>query len=737
MSFLVPDAARRSRFVIICQHLLALAVILAVLTPAARIVTMDVRPFPAGESTPSRADKGEVAYLRAATVPTKVAAAPVDPVVDEYSLTAPKGARIAPGALRAEVRRTKAGGTEILTDALPVEGYGAVGVTWAHGTEVGDDAIGLKARTRTGGRWSGWTTIEYHDEHGPDPDSLEARNARPGSDPLLIGDVDRVQVRINTEDAAPSDMKLAVIDPGADRSMARETPEIDTAELDAARTAPRSDVTDPATDPEAGTPEDPADGDDTTDGTDTADGTDEEGDLTLSAAASTPKPKIFSRAQWGADERMRDRPSLHYYEVHAGFVHHTVNANDYTKAQVPSIIRGIYAYHTRSRGWSDIGYNFLVDRFGRIWEGRYGGVDRPVVGAHTLGYNDDAFAMSAIGNYEVTKPSAATVRAYGALFAWKLSLHGVDASSTKQYVTSRNFQAINGHRDADSTACPGKYLYAKLGRIRTLAAKNQVGWSGRELESDLAATELPDLVVRRASDGRGVVVPLRYNKKRGQVVARSKVIDTGLDLSGAAGLFRAGDWDRDGFGDLLVRRKGERESLYLYRGLGEGQFDPKAIKISSGFRGVRLIAAVGDTTGDGWPDLMGQPKGGSMMIYPGRGLDGLRAGYVAHSAVRGKRNIAIGRWDADGAPDSLVRSGPDLTVWTGNGPGGWTVSRSLGAVLGGYDWTVGVSSVDDDGHADLLVRSRSTKELWLLPTTSKGVGSRVLLGDMSDYDLAG
>ena len=115
---------------------------------------------------------------------------------------------------------------------------------------------------------------------------------------------------------------------------------------------------------------------------------------------------IYSRAQWGADESMRDG-SPSYFEVHGGFVHHTVNANDYKRKDVPAIIRSIYAYHTQSRGWSDIGYNFLVDRFGRIWEGRYGGVDRPVVGAHTLNYNSYSFAMSAIGNFELVQPSAA------------------------------------------------------------------------------------------------------------------------------------------------------------------------------------------------------------------------------------------------------------------------------------------------------------------------------------------
>ncbi len=218
-------------------------------------------------------------------------------------------------------------------------------------------------------------------------------------------------------------------------------------------------------------------------------------------------PTIFSRAQWGADDSMRDASSLRYYEVHAGFVHHTVNANDYSEADVPAIIRSIYAYHTKSRGWSDIGYNFLVDRFGRVWEGRYGGVDRPVVGAHTLGYNDYSFAMSAIGNFELVQPSDAVLQAYGAVFAWKLSLHGVSAASTAQAVGKKTFQAINGHRDAASTACPGKYLYAQLPTIRSYAAAGQVGWAGRELESNLVGSPHPDLVVRRASDKRIFVIP--------------------------------------------------------------------------------------------------------------------------------------------------------------------------------------------------------------------------------------
>ena len=95
-----------------------------------------------------------------------------------------------------------------------------------------------------------------------------------------------------------------------------------------------------------------------------------------------------------------------YGTIKAGFVHHTVDANSYTSAQVPAIIRGIYSFHTKSRGWSDIGYNFLIDRFGRTWEGRAGGVDQPVIGAHTGGYNSQLFGAAAIGTFNTTTPPA-------------------------------------------------------------------------------------------------------------------------------------------------------------------------------------------------------------------------------------------------------------------------------------------------------------------------------------------
>ena len=195
----------------------------------------------------------------------------------------------------------------------------------------------------------------------------------------------------------------------------------------------------------------------------------------LSAMKVTAKPLIYSRAQWGANERLREQSPPAYGTVKTGFIHHTVNANDYTAAQVPALLRGIYAYHTQSRGWRDIGYNFLVDRFGRIWEGRYGGVGSPVVGAHTLGYNEVSFAMSAIGNYDTAAPPQAVLDAYARLFAWKLSLYDIAADSPRERVKNGWLPAINGHRDVGSTACPGRYLYAKLPTVRTMARSVQNG----------------------------------------------------------------------------------------------------------------------------------------------------------------------------------------------------------------------------------------------------------------------
>ncbi|MBO0846196.1 MAG: N-acetylmuramoyl-L-alanine amidase, partial [Nocardioides sp.] len=491
----------RSRFVTACQQVLAVGVVLAALTPAASVVTLDVvGTSPGGGTALAR----PTAYTAEALRPSRVPTAPVKPDVREVQLTVPgtPAARPLPTA-SARISTGPAGRSTLTSTAQSVTGFGEVGVTWAAGVSIPQAALHVAARTSTNGVWTHWSDVPYDPAHGPDPGSAEARHARPGTEPVLVGNVDQVQVKVVVPRPLPADMKLAVIGPGKATRTADERAAIDTSRLDTA---------------------------------------------SLAAAAVTPEPMIYSRAQWGADESLRSKSSLHYGDIHAGFVHHTVNANNYTRAEVPGIIRSIYAYHVLSRGWSDIGYNFLIDRFGRIWEGRYGGVDRPVVGAHTLGYNDDSFGASAIGNYQIARPSTALIQAFAALFAWKLSLHGVYAASRHQFVTSRWFQAINGHRDAEATLCPGRYLYNKLPAIRRLAATDQRGSSGRQLESDIASTKQPDIVVRRARGGEAFVVPT------GGLIRFQGATDAATGVSGATRLVVTPDLTGDGRNDLLVRR---------------------------------------------------------------------------------------------------------------------------------------------------------------------------------------
>ena len=131
--------------------------------------------------------------------------------------------------------------------------------------------------------------------------------------------------------------------------------------------------------------------------------------LTQTAAAMTTKPQIVTRSEWGANESWRSG-SPDYAPVKMAFVHHTDSGNDYSAAEAPAIMRGVYAYHTKSLHWSDVGYNFLIDRYGTIYEGRFGGVTRGVIGAQVLGFNTGSTGISVIGTFtSATPPSAAVI----------------------------------------------------------------------------------------------------------------------------------------------------------------------------------------------------------------------------------------------------------------------------------------------------------------------------------------
>src|SRR6185369_1940954 len=128
------------------------------------------------------------------------------------------------------------------------------------------------------------------------------------------------------------------------------------------------------------------------------------------------------RSGWRADESIRRAPPLYAPAIQLAIVHHTAGANSYTRSQSAAIVRAIEIYHVKGNGWNDIGYNFLVDKYGQIFEGRYGGITRNVVGAHAQGFNTGSTGIALIGNYQSGTPTAVQLAALEKLIAWRLDL---------------------------------------------------------------------------------------------------------------------------------------------------------------------------------------------------------------------------------------------------------------------------------------------------------------------------
>jgi len=276
---------------------------------------------------------------------------------------------------------------------------------------------------RRGGRWSPWVALAAHGDHAPDTGSDDR-----ASDPVWAGGCDELQLRA----AGPLRAKLRVhfvAVPAVGRRSAR-------AHAAAAKQGS----------PQPGTP-----------------------------------PPIIPRSVWGGDS-VPPRSPPQYGVVQLAFVHHTVTANDYTPDQSGSIVLAIAKYHRDTNGWNDIGYNFLVDRYGQVFEGRAGGVDQAVVGAHAQGYNNQSTGVALLGTFgDVAIPEPA-MAAVAQLLGWKMSLHGVPCEggltvisgggSLNRYSsgTPVPMQRISGHRDGDNTECPGNALYAQLPDLRRRAA---------------------------------------------------------------------------------------------------------------------------------------------------------------------------------------------------------------------------------------------------------------------------
>ncbi|MGY5014793.1 peptidoglycan recognition protein family protein [Streptomyces sp. 900105755] len=365
--------------------------------------------------------------------------------------------------------------------------FSLVGVIW---DKPGTELLGqVQVRTRSAatGDWSGWQDVDTHNaDHGADPDTAEAASGRVhgATAPLWVGASDGVDVRVRAKagpgpgvgrDLLPAGLRLELVDPGDEapsEGLPGDSPRTDTG-ADSAAAVNADLVSFAATEIPALSRAD----------------TERElrelngGTAPVAKPHIGPRPRIVTRRGWGADESLREKGFVYTGKVKAAFVHHTDSGNGYRCSDAPSVIRSIYRYHVVSMGWRDIGYNFLVDKCGTIYEGRAGGAAKAVRGAHTLGFNNNSTGIAVIGTFGSHKPPAAAVTGIAKLTAWKLGLSGANPKG-KTYLKSGGgnlypkgknvrLNVISGHRDGYATDCPGAKLYAKLGSARTSSAHLQ------------------------------------------------------------------------------------------------------------------------------------------------------------------------------------------------------------------------------------------------------------------------
>ncbi|WP_256796054.1 SpoIID/LytB domain-containing protein [Terrabacter sp. Ter38] len=345
-------------------------------------------------------------------------AVPDVPVARQQRLSSLMGTPTGTGATEGRDRTVVASLTSTGTS------FDVAGVSFEGSAPTG---MTVEARTRSGSGWGPWLELKVDDDGGPDPGSSDARNAHAGTEPLAAAGATGIEVRVATAGArAPRGLVAILVDGGH-------------ADADAAL-----------------------------------------GRASGAASAAVIRPTIVTRAEWGADESLKQCTSETLTGYKGAVVHHTVNANDYTQAQVPSILRGMYAYHTQTLGWCDLGYQFLVDRFGTVYEGRAGALTTFVQGAQTGGFNSETFGVSVIGDHRTVPFSAATRSSVSAVIAWVADRADFDPAGSTTFVSAGNSKyaagttvtksRVSGHRDYGATECPGDAGYAQIPSIRSVAA---------------------------------------------------------------------------------------------------------------------------------------------------------------------------------------------------------------------------------------------------------------------------
>ena len=428
------------------------------------------------------------------------------------------------------------------------------------------------------------------------------------------------------------------------------------------------------------------------------------------AAGALGAPSIRSRASWGA-RPPQETPSI-TADLKLAIVHHTVSGNGYSASQVPAILRSIQAYHQDSRGFGDIAYNFIVDRFGVIWEGRAGGTTNVVVGGHSQGFNAGAVGVVALGDYRTAAVNSSMVESISRVIAWKLALHRVDPSSTVPFTsagsakyaegTTVTLRRIVGHDDVQATDCPGTNLKAKIPAIRQRVAQLVPAYQAG----------LNPLLLDPDATGDGLTDPFEYRPGAGadvhwQATASGQLLKGNVNVSGA---YRpaVGDFDGNGRDDIFWHGTGSTSDSIWWWGPGGHTGEPMPVAGS-------YVPIVGDFDGNGVDDIFWYATG----IAPDS------VWYFStnrqHRSVRVDEDLItgvplVGDLDGEGR-DEVFFYGPGTEasdrLW-------WSLGQTwqvMGKPVAGY-YKPAVHDANGDGRADItwLAPGTTSSTLWTWST---------------------